>query len=44
LHDSEEIFEKEIDGRIHIAVGIGGKGMTCSAGYAQENIKRIFGE
>ncbi|KAA0992694.1 TIGR03364 family FAD-dependent oxidoreductase [Dyadobacter aurulentus] len=44
LHDSEEIFENTVDGRIHIAVGIGGKGMTCSAGYAQENIKRIFGE
>lgn len=44
LHDEEEIFEHTIDDRIFIAVGIGGKGMTCSAGFAQENINRIFNQ
>ncbi|MCF0051712.1 TIGR03364 family FAD-dependent oxidoreductase [Dyadobacter sp. LJ53] len=42
LHDTEEIFEHTIDDKIFIATGIGGKGMTCSAGFAEENIRRIF--
>lgn len=43
LHDDRDIFEHTLEGKIHIAVGIGGKGMTCSAGYAKENISQIFG-
>lgn len=42
LHDEKEIFEHTIENKIFIAVGIGGKGMTCSAGYAKENISKIF--
>lgn len=42
LHDTEEVFEHTIDDKIFIATGIGGKGMTCSAGFAEENIRRIF--
>jgi D-hydroxyproline dehydrogenase subunit beta len=40
-HNELEIFEKTIDGRIHIASGIGGKGMTTSPGYAKANLKRL---
>jgi FAD dependent oxidoreductase TIGR03364 len=39
-HNELEIFEKTIDQRIHIATGIGGKGMTTSAGYAQAHLAR----
>lgn len=44
LHDEEEIFEHNIENKIFVAVGIGGKGMTCSAGYARENIRKIFNQ
>ncbi|WAC14798.1 TIGR03364 family FAD-dependent oxidoreductase [Dyadobacter pollutisoli] len=44
LHDKEEIFEHTIEDKIFITVGIGGKGMTCSAGYAQENIRKVFNQ
>lgn len=37
-----DIFEETIDGNIHIITGIGGKGMTGSAGYAQQSISNIF--
>lgn len=39
-HKELEIFEQTIDERIHIATGIGGKGMTTSAGYALAHLKR----
>lgn len=42
LHDTEEIFEFDIENKIFIATAIGGKGMTCSAGFAKENVNRIF--
>lgn len=42
LHASEEIFEMDIEEKISIRLGIGGKGMTCSAGYASQNIRRLF--
>ena len=42
MKGDEEIFEKTIDNRIHIVTGIGGKGMTASAGYAKENVERIY--
>jgi len=32
------LFERTIDGRIHILTGIGGKGMTASPAYAREKI------
>lgn len=37
-----DIFEHTIDENIHIITGIGGKGMTGSAGFSKENIKKIF--
>ncbi|HEY0108120.1 MAG TPA: TIGR03364 family FAD-dependent oxidoreductase [Fibrella sp.] len=37
---TDEIFEYSVDGHIHIITGIGGKGMTSSAGYAEESVKR----
>lgn len=37
-----EIFEHDISPNIHIFTGIGGKGMTTSAGYAEANIQRLF--
>nr|MBX2841585.1 FAD-dependent oxidoreductase [Flammeovirgaceae bacterium] len=39
---TSDIFQKTIDKNIHIVTGIGGKGMTASAGFAYENIKKIF--
>lgn len=36
------VFEYEIDDKIFIATGIGGKGMTTSPGYAQKRIGDIF--
>jgi D-hydroxyproline dehydrogenase subunit beta len=38
----DEIFEYNISPNIHIFTGIGGKGMTTSAGYAEANIRRLF--
>ncbi|NGM64105.1 TIGR03364 family FAD-dependent oxidoreductase [Sphingobacterium sp. SGR-19] len=40
-HD-EHILEREIDDRIHIRTGIGGKGMTASAGYAEHSIAALY--
>jgi FAD dependent oxidoreductase TIGR03364 len=37
-----DIFEHTIEGKIHVVTGIGGKGMTGSAGFSKENIKKIF--
>lgn len=37
-----DIFEKTIDTNIHIVTGIGGKGMTGSAGFAKQNINQLF--
>lgn len=36
------IVEKDIDNRIHIRTGIGGKGMTASAGYAEQSIANLY--
>lgn len=37
-----DIYQKTIDEDIHIVTGIGGKGMTGSAGFAKKNIQSIF--
>ena len=37
-----EIFQHNVADNIHIVTGIGGKGMTGSAGFAKENINDIF--
>lgn len=39
---NSDIFEKTINNNIHIVTGIGGKGMTGSAGFAKENINQLF--
>ena len=36
------IFEYTISENISIRTGIGGKGMTTSAGYSEEKIKQLF--
>lgn len=38
-----EIFEHDVDENIHIVTGIGGKGMTSSAGYAEQKIGQLLG-
>lgn len=38
---TQEIFEADLD-NIHIITGIGGKGMTSSAGFSEETIKRFL--
>ena len=37
-----EIFEHQVDSAIRIITGIGGKGMSSSAGYAEENVRQWF--
>ena len=39
---SHDIFKKEVATNIHIITAIGGKGMTASAGLAEESIKTLF--
>ncbi|MGN7516139.1 MAG: TIGR03364 family FAD-dependent oxidoreductase [Allomuricauda sp.] len=39
---NSDIFQKTIDDNIHIVTGIGGKGMTGSAGFSNKNIASIF--
>ncbi len=39
---NSDIFQTTIDGNIHIVTGIGGKGMTGSAGFSKHNINQIF--
>ncbi|MGN8057202.1 TIGR03364 family FAD-dependent oxidoreductase [Pedobacter sp. 22163] len=41
-HATKHIVTYDLDDRIHIRTAIGGKGMTASAGYAEESIKKIF--
>jgi len=38
------MFTKMIDSNIHIVTGIGGKGMTSSAGFAKHNIGQIYND
>lgn len=38
----KDVFEHTISENIHIITGIGGKGMTGSAGFSKENITKIF--
>lgn len=38
------IFTKTIDGNIHIVTGIGGKGMTGSAGFAKHHLESIYND
>lgn len=41
-HDND-ILEVDVSERIHVRTGIGGKGMTASAGYAEQSIAAICG-
>ncbi len=38
----QDVYLKTIDDHIHIVTGIGGKGMTGSAGFAKEHIQKII--
>ncbi|MCF3108658.1 TIGR03364 family FAD-dependent oxidoreductase [Niabella sp. CC-SYL272] len=38
----QDLFQHTIDKHIHIVTGIGGKGMTGSAGFSKEHIKQVF--
>ena len=37
-----DIFDYDVDEHIRIVTGIGGKGMTSSAGYAEQSIQSMF--
>lgn len=39
---TKDIFEHTIGDNIHIVTGIGGKGMTGSAGFSKEKINKVF--
>ncbi|AQG78700.1 TIGR03364 family FAD-dependent oxidoreductase [Spirosoma montaniterrae] len=38
-----EIFEHDVDDHIRIITGIGGKGMSSSAGYAEQSVRALLG-
>ncbi|WP_370424815.1 TIGR03364 family FAD-dependent oxidoreductase [Tenacibaculum dicentrarchi] len=38
----KDIFEYAVSDNVHVVTGIGGKGMTGSAGFSKENINKIF--
>lgn len=38
----DDIYEKDVTASIHIRTGIGGKGMSSSAGYAEASIRQLF--
>lgn len=38
----DHILEIDVTPRIHVRTGIGGKGMTASAGYAEQSIEKLF--
>lgn len=42
-HPQKDIVEIDLENKIHIRTAIGGKGMTSSAGYAQQSIRKILG-
>jgi hypothetical protein len=39
---TSDIYLHTIDANIHIVTGIGGKGMTGSAGFSKQHINSIF--
>lgn len=39
---TKDIFQQTIDEHIHVVTGIGGKGMTGSAGFSKEHIEQLF--
>ena len=41
---TQDIFQKTIDSDIHIVTGIGGKGMTGSAGFAKKNVASLLNQ
>ncbi len=41
-NDPSGIFTTTIDNNIHVVTGIGGKGMTSSAGYAHHSLQEIY--
>lgn len=40
---TQDIFQMTIDRNIHIVTGIGGKGMTASAGFSYFNLQNLLG-
>lgn len=42
--DPSGIFTRTINNNIHIATGIGGKGMTSSAGFAKKHLGEIYND
>lgn len=38
-----DIFQYTVDGKVHIVTGIGGKGMTGSAGFAFDHLSKLYG-
>jgi D-hydroxyproline dehydrogenase subunit beta len=39
----DEVFEYEVAPQLNILTGVGGKGMTSSLGFAEENVRRWYG-
>jgi len=41
---TKDIFEHKVSDNVHIITGIGGKGMTASAGYSKESVNTIVNQ
>lgn len=41
-HPTDNIFTQDLSEHLHIATGIGGKGMSTGAGFAQHNISHVL--
>lgn len=39
---NQDIFQQTLDKRLHVVTGIGGKGMTGSPGFAEQNIQHLL--
>ncbi len=40
--ENQDILNEEVQDHVHIVTGIGGKGMTASLGYAEENVRNTL--
>ena len=43
-NDPSGVFTRTIDEQIHVVTGIGGKGMTSSAGFSREFLRQVYND
>ena len=42
VHSEQEVYTETIDSRIHVATGIGGKGMSTGPGFARSHVEAVL--